>query len=145
MKDDDPYTILTPTKKFINLLGSGKLYSERDILLDINSNYMIIDEDKYNEIYAYLNTDNEEDVTLACELMANCNVPKSAPYLLLLIADWQETIQDSKGYRHVNFKSLLNLLNLDLKKEGFKRSFISNKLRSLGWYTEEAAEILLEY
>jgi hypothetical protein len=92
------------------------IYHESDLLKILNEDQFVIDETKYDELRAFGNADDDENLVLMMELMSNCHYQKSLVHLVYLIKEFGETIQNKKESQHVNFKGLLTFLELDVKK-----------------------------
>jgi hypothetical protein len=60
-----------------------------------------------------LKSSDADNHVVAMEIMANSNYTKSCVYLMMLIMNNYIAIDTSRTKRHVNFKSLLNYLNLN--------------------------------
>jgi hypothetical protein len=102
---------LNENEKF-NTLKSLKLIHSNILLDKVNKDSIIIDEDYYNQLVTMITSNDTANVTLAMELMANCDYKKSAPYLLSLFYNYSGIFYDSRSKNHVNFKSLLDYWNL---------------------------------
>lgn len=92
------------------------VYFETDILKVLNENQFIIDDVKYNELRAFGNSQDSENLVLMMELMSNCDYDKSIVHLLFLLKEFGDDMSNLKEAHHVNFRSLLTFLNLDLKE-----------------------------
>jgi hypothetical protein len=93
------------------------IYSQDAIIKLLNEDNVVIDQKKYEELRLMANSSDAENIILVMELMANANYKKSFVYLLLLLKEFKSKIADrSKEISHVNFKALLNFLDLDEKK-----------------------------
>jgi len=93
------------------------IYSQDAIIKLLNEDNVVIDQKKYEELRLMANSSDTENIILVMELMANANYKKSFVYLLLLLKEFKSKIADrSKEISHVNFKALLNFLDLDEKK-----------------------------
>jgi hypothetical protein len=102
---------LCEDEKF-NTVRSLKLIHSNILLDKVNKDSIIIDEDYYNQLVTMLISSDAANVTLAMELMANCDYRKSAPYLLSLFYNYSNVFYDSRSRNHVNFKSLLDYWDL---------------------------------
>lgn len=106
-------------EKLKELFSNNSLYNESAILKLLNVGAEI-NEQEYNRLKDLLESNDNESIKMAIEIMANCDYEKSCVYLLLLISDYGRKIKDSRNRNHVNFKSLLkffdiqNLHNFDL-------------------------------
>jgi len=93
------------------------IYLQDAIIKLLNEDNIVINEKKYEELRLMANSSDEENIILVMELMANANYKKSFVYLLLLLKEFREKISNrKKEINHVNFKSLLNFLDLDQRK-----------------------------
>lgn len=88
------------------------IYLEESVLKHLNKNNLVLTEEKYQELRAFGETDDKENLVLMMELMSNCDFEKSIVYLLFLLKEFGKPIQDLKESNHVNFKSLLSFLKL---------------------------------
>jgi len=102
---------LNEDEKF-NTVRSLKLIHSNILLDKVNKDSIIIDEDYYNQLVTMITSNDTANVTLAMELMANCDYRKSAPYLLSLFYNYSGIFYDSRSKNHVNFKSLLEYWDL---------------------------------
>ncbi len=108
---------LDKDEKF-NTVKSLKLIHSNILLDKVNKDSILIDEEYYNQLVTMITSNDTANVTLAMELMANCDYRKSAPYLLSLFYNYSGVFYDSKSKRHVNFKSLLDYWNLSPRALG---------------------------
>jgi len=93
------------------------IYSQDAIIKLLNEDNIVINEKKYNELRVMANSSDAENIILVMELMANVNYKKSFVYLLLLLKEFKTQISARhKEISHVNFKALLNFLDLDERK-----------------------------
>jgi hypothetical protein len=88
------------------------IYFENEIYNYINENNFVIDYNKYNEFNTMCHNRDEENLVLCMELMSNSDFKKSFPFLLFLIYQYGTDFAKLKESSHVNFKSLINFLNL---------------------------------
>ena len=114
------WTSMTCLKKKENYdlyekIMSSKLYSERTLLRDINGDDSVtINEEIFENLCEMLESSDEDNHTVAAEIMANSDYESSISYILLLIHKYYYSLYLTKGSKHVNFKSLLSFLNLSL-------------------------------
>lgn len=91
------------------------IYFETAVLRHLNQDQVVIDEKRYEEFRAFGLSQDEENVVLMMELMANCDFEKSFVYLLFLLKEFGQKIAPLKAAHHVNFKSLLTFMDLTVK------------------------------
>ena len=60
-----------------------KVYNQNNILRLINDS-VILNNDSYDELTKILDSNDDHNIKLAMELIANCDYEKSAVYILLL-------------------------------------------------------------
>ncbi len=137
---------------FFNSFYEKKLISESEILKNINGDdAAVIDKERYEVLSNMLSSSDEDNITLAMEIMANSHYSKSIIYLNLLFYKYAHTIDNmGKHKRHVNFKSLLRYMNLTpgdlhISCEGvIKNLYSRNKLNTdnLNIYCKEFIQSL---
>ena len=85
------------------------VYSDKTILADINGDDSVkIDKEVFDNLNKMLNSSDEDNHTVAAEIMANCNYEDSAGYLLCLLRNHDFALSNCKGSKHVNYKSFLS-------------------------------------
>jgi hypothetical protein len=93
------------------------IYPQDAILRILNEDNLVINNKKYEELRLMANSEDDENIILVMELMANANYKESFVYLLLLLQEFNSKITSrTKEINHVNFKSLLHFLDLDERK-----------------------------
>lgn len=126
------------------LILQGNTHHQNDLLKLLN-NSVTMDADMYKQMSQMLNTNEDANIKLAMELLANCDYELSAVYILLLFKNYGSTMWDS-GYRHhVNFKSLLKFFELNARYEvaRFDLDHIVNKLKAKNLMTNENLAVLM--
>ena len=92
------------------------IYLQDEILKQLNTGNLIINEKKYRELRAFGETGDKDNIVLMMELMANSDYEKSVAYLIFLLREFGQKICQYSEVDHVNFKSLLNFLDIPKKK-----------------------------
>jgi hypothetical protein len=135
--DDENYD------KFKVILQSNA-HHQNDLLKLLN-NSVTMDADMYKQMSQMLNTNDNANIKLAMELLANCDYEASAVYILLIFKNYGTTMWDSGFRHHVNFKSLLKFFDFDgrYKVSRFDLDHIVNKLKSKNLMTDENLAILM--
>ena len=88
------------------------IYLQDEILKQLNTGNLIINEKKYRELRAFGETGDKDNIVLMMELMANSDYEKSVAYLIFLLREFGQTICYYPEVDHINFKSLLNFLDI---------------------------------
>ena len=88
------------------------IYLQDEILKQLNTGNLIINEKKYRELRAFGETGDKDNIVLMMELMANSDYEKSVAYLIFLLREFGQKIYSYSEVDHVNFKSLLNFLDI---------------------------------
>ena len=88
------------------------IYLQDEILKQLNTGNLIINEKKYRELRAFGETGDKDNMVLMMELMANSDYEKSVAYLIFLLREFGQKIYCYPEVDHVNFKSLLNFLDI---------------------------------
>ena len=88
------------------------IYLQDEILKQLNTGNLIINEKKYRELRAFGETGDKDNIVLMMELMANSDYEKSVAYLIFLLREFGQKICQYSEVDHVNFKSLLNFLDI---------------------------------
>jgi len=96
------------------MLNGKKVYNQNNILRLINDS-VILNKDSYDELNKILDSNDDHNIKLAMELIANCDYEKSAVYILLLFKSYGEKMWNSGNRAHVNFKALTSFFNLSSK------------------------------
>ena len=96
------------------MLDGKKVYNQNNILRLINDS-VILNKDSYDELTKILDSNDDHNIKLAMELIANCDYEKSAVYILLLFKSYGEKMWNSGNRAHVNFKALTSFFNLSSK------------------------------
>ena len=99
------------------------IYLQDEILKQLNTGNLIINEKKYRELRAFGETGDKDNIVLMMELMANSDYEKSVAYLIFLLREFGQKICLYSEVDHVNFKSLLNFLDIPKTKLAHRWDF----------------------
>ena len=92
--------------------NSNKVVHESDVIKLTNSAIVMTNE-LYKSMCKMFDSNDDGNITLAMETMANCSHDQSALYILLLIKDYGHLMRMSNTKSHVNFKSLMKYYDFD--------------------------------
>ena len=116
--EDECFTMcFIPINSTIGTLNCS-VYFEKDLLKHLNKDSLIINEKKYNELIMIGESEDDENIVLMMELMANSNFEKSYVYLLMLLKAYGDKMSYQKVINHVNFRSLLTYFDIERKQLG---------------------------
>jgi len=106
------YTIDPDYSEMYNTVKSKTIYSEAELLNNINGDdSTTIDEEVFQQLKNMFNSSDSDNHVLAMEIMANSKYEDSVLYLLMLISENAQRINNSNTRNHVNFKSMLTYFN----------------------------------
>lgn len=103
-------TVVQGSEHRIGCVNSPLLCHQNGIIKHLNTTE--ITEHMYEELRSMLSSTDGQSVTMAIEIMANCDYDKSVVYLLVLLKDFMPQIGANKGAEQVNFKTMLAYIDL---------------------------------
>jgi len=121
------------------------VYNESDLLKYLNGDdALAIEENMYDSLCEMFESSDRDNHTMAMEIMANSNFEGSLLYLCLLFHEYSSRIQESRTKSHVNFKSLLAMM--DIRGGYFYLSVddIMEKLKDNNQLTKENVDVVLK-
>ena len=124
---------------------TGDVYDESELLKYLNgSDAIAIEENMYESLCEMFDSSDRDNHTMAMEIMANSQFEDSVLYLSLLFNKYYNDMQNSRTKSHVNFKSLLALM--DIRSNYFHLSIddIVLKLKKHNKLTKENVDLLLK-
>lgn len=122
------------------------VYSESELLKHINgSDALPIEVEMYESLCEMFNSSDNDNWTLAMEIMANSNFEDSLLYLGLLFYHYADKMQTNRTRNHVNFKSLLALMEIKGGYYHLDIDEITKRLKKHGKLTKENLDILLKH
>lgn len=106
------YTIDPEYSEMYNIVKGKTIYSEAELLNNINGDdSTTIDEEVFQQLKNMFDSSDSDNHVLAMEIMANSKYEDSVLYLLMLISENAQRINNSNTRNHVNFKSMLTYFN----------------------------------
>lgn len=131
-----------------------KIYDIGWLTTFIQGEALVIDKNKYEELSKMLSTQDQSNVTLAMEIMANTKFEESFHYLFMLFYGYGSVMECSKTRNHVNFKSLtkrFNSLGRDWDHlysadnwSSANLQYVTAALIKMNQFTEEKMNILID-
>jgi len=120
------------------------IYSDKTILAGINGDDSVeIDEEVFDNLKKMLSSSDEDNHTVAAEIMANCNYEDSAGYLLCLLRNYDYALGGCKGSKHVNYRSFLSYFDHN-HRYGLSTLDLYNKLETTGNFNLKHVKIIFE-
>lgn len=122
------------------------LYSEVAMLEQINGDdALIIDQEKYDQLASMLQSSDTDNHVLAMEIMSNCDYNESYFFLLLVFANYSDVFRYNKAKNHVNFKALLNYMELQPSAMGVSLNQITTKMFKKGLLKPEHLDYMVKH
>ena len=112
-KKEVNYNIFTIKNKDIleDILNSKNLILDSDLCTIANKDSVTIDEETFYNIKSMSASGDKENVSLALEMMANCNIQDSFDKIALLMFYHDYDYKNCKNWNTVNVKSLRKIFN----------------------------------
>ena len=124
---------------------SGKtIFYEESLLEHLNGKDAItLEREQFDQLSAMLQSSDEDNHVLAMEIMANCDYRSSLVYILMVFEKYAHVFESKRRAKyHVNFKSLLNYLNISTSYMAVTIDDIIGKLIEKNVLTEEWTDII---
>lgn len=126
-------------------LQTRELYTEDALYPHLNGpDATIIDEGMYESISEMFKSSDNDNCTLAMEIMANCDYNESIAYLGLLFNSYGGKIYAMKSKNHVNFKSLMNYMGNSASSPSMNKDEIVKSILDKGLLKAANAQILMD-
>jgi hypothetical protein len=122
----------------------------------MQSEAITIDDQKYQELSKMFATEEESNIILGMEILANCNFEKSFHYLFILFYDYGQEFNCYSSWNHVNFKSLISKFSKVGKDDpsnfysganwmGWNLDFVTKALLAMNEFTPEKIAMIIEH
>ena len=124
---------------------SGKtIFYEESLLEHLNGKDAItLEREQFDQLSAMLQSSDEDNHVLAMEIMANCDYRSSLVYLLMVFEKYAHVFEAKRRAKyHVNFKSLLNYLDLSTSYMSVNIDCMMRKLIEKDALTEEWTDMI---
>ena len=159
MDTDIPYRIESSqydgSNKFVTIdpdysdlyhaIQTRELYTEDALYPHLNGpDATIIDEGMYESISEMFRSSDNDNCTLAMEIMANCDYNESIAYLGLLFNLYGSKIYTMRSKNHVNFKSLMNYMGNSPSSPSMDKDEIVKSILDKGLLKAANAKILMD-
>ncbi|MCH9716564.1 MAG: hypothetical protein K0U52_05690 [Gammaproteobacteria bacterium] len=122
------------SKTFNFLCQKNNLVLDSDLIKLANSESTVLDKEQYYSLVEMIRSKDNDNITVALEVMANCNIEESLDYISLIYYFYYDRLKYSNNWNSVNVKALRNRLkSFDNHSSGSS---------SRGWYYNRYIKIL---
>jgi hypothetical protein len=120
---NEDYLDLVPALSGVEILDESAIISQLN-----GDDSVIITKEVHAQLENMLNSSDADNHIVAMEIIANCRYKESLFYILKLMSDFHQKMQNSPTINHVNFKSLLSYLDKTKYNINFSMDDKINKL-----------------
>lgn len=136
-------TINSDYTELYHAIQTRGLYTEDALYPHLNGpDATIIDEGMYDSISEMFKSSDDDNCTLAMEIMANCDYNESIVYLGLLFNKYGYKIYNMRSKNHVNFKSLMNYMGTSPNSPSMDKDIIVSCILNKGLLKTSHMDIL---
>jgi hypothetical protein len=122
------------SETFNFLSKKNNLVLDSNLIKLANSESTVLDKEQYYSLVEMVRSKDNDNITVALEVMANCNIEKSLDYISLVYYFYYDRLRYSNNWNSVNVKALRNRLkSFDNHSSGSS---------SRGWYYNRYIKIL---
>ena len=140
------YNFKTKLPKEFTEFNHTDLYSEVAMLEQINGDdALIIDQEKYDQLASMFQSSDRDNHVLAMEIMSNCDYSESFFFLLLIFANYGDVFRYNRAKNHVNFKALLNYMELLPSSMSVPIHLIIKKMFKRGLLKQEHLDYMVKH
>jgi len=97
--------------EYLEILNATNLIKDSHIVSLCNEDSVIITGEEYRTMQKMIKSGDKENVTLALEMIANCNLESSFDYVSLIYYFLYERLKDASNWNNVNVKTLRKRLS----------------------------------
>ena len=105
-------------KEYKQLIQNTNLVLDSNIVSICNEGLLILTDEDVKSIESMVKSEDPENITLACEMMANCNIDESFDKLAYIHYFYFEWLRYAKNWNHINVKTLRKTLSEDFVPYG---------------------------
>ena len=91
-------------------LSRTNMVLDKDIVEFCNEDSIVVDQEQFDNLISMVESNDKENITMAMEIMANCNIQKSEAALGYIYAFYHYELRGAKNWNTVNVKSLKKVL-----------------------------------
>lgn len=110
-EDEYKWYTLTNKEAFESILNDTNLVLDEDMLKICNEDSVIIDEDQFKSILGMIKSNDADNIAIALEIMANCNIEESKAALGYIYGFYREWLKQGKNWNHINVKTMKKSLS----------------------------------
>ncbi len=130
--DAATFNIVTDSESLNFLLdNSDKLVKDSDIINYCNEDSVVLTSEECKSISQMIKSGDKDTMSLALEMMANCNIEKSYDKLACIFAFYKQELGNASNWNNVNVKSLKKQLDKVIPIEGYNGYGFNELVRHL--------------
>ena len=92
-------------------LSRTNMVLDKDVVEFCNEDSIVIDQEQFDNLISMVESNDQENITMAMEIMANCNIQKSEAALGYIYAFYHYELKGAKNWNTVNVKSLKKIMD----------------------------------
>lgn len=101
---------LKDKENFISLITSDNIIYDEDVVKICNEDSVVLDEQQFTNILEMVKSGDKDNISVALEIMSNCNIEESKAALGYIYAFYQYALKEAKNWNHVNVKAMKKAL-----------------------------------
>lgn len=127
--------IVISNDKWDEISVKDNLLLDQDLVALCNSNAPIIDKEQYFNMIKMIKSNDNQNISLVNEILANCNLEKSFDYVALIYYFYNNYLRYASNWNNINVKSLRDRMSV------FDTGRSDGKHR--GWYYKQFIKLLI--
>ena len=121
-EDDKSHFCIKELELFKELYMSNNLVLDEDVLDFATEDSVILDEEAFKNLESMCTSQDEANLAIALEMMANCNIKKSYDIIAYMFWFYTDNIRYAKNWQSVNVKSLKKVFSKYERSPDHRRS-----------------------
>lgn len=97
-------------ESLLSMVFADNLVYDHDLVKVCNEDSVVLDEEQFTSILGMVKSGDKENISVALEVMANCNVDESKAALGYIYAFYQYALKEAKNWNHANVKTMRKAL-----------------------------------
>ena len=122
-ENGDRYSIIDNVEEFKDLYYSNNLVYDSDIIEHLSSDSVVLDNDAFKNLESIFSNDDNDNISLGLEMMANCNIEKSKDIIAYMFWFYNQNMRYAKNWNHVNVKTLKKYCDKYIRGVDYNRTW----------------------